>query len=230
MLSDAIQRMYDVFAPYRPDTLDESCPCCIARTDLNPLQTNNLRELSADDLSSYAFKAMTTIGTVKEWKHFLPRICELIAAGPFPKNIEIVLAGKLEYAEIGSWPAGERDAVERYLRALWSDLLHNWPHHEQPDSVLCCFARGAGSLAEAIGTWSALLPNEKNARLHLAAWLKWGPANEDTPPPFWEEAEQAWAMVVAWLRSPAVEAVRESALAEWAETAEGAEWYGAAKR
>lgn len=226
MLTEAIQHLYDVFARYEPSTLDESCACCITRAEVEPLRSKGLRESTADDLSYYSFKAMTTIGTVRDYKYFLPRLCELIATAPFPKNVEIVLAGKLEYAGFANWPPDERAAVEQYLHALWDDLLHHWPYHEQADVVLCCITRVLGSPARPLEVWSALLPIERSARLHLANWLSWGPGCNDQPPPFWDEAREGWARVVAWLKSPAIASVMESAFAEWADTAEGAKWYG----
>lgn len=226
LLAQAIQHLYDAFARYEPSALDRSCACCVSRDDIENLRSRGLRELTANHLSYYSFKAITTIGTVSDWKYFLPRICELIATVPFPKDVETVLAGKLEHANFADWPPHERAAVEQYLHALWDDLLHTWPYHEHADVVLCCITRVLGSPAAALDAWSALLPTQRSARLHLANWLSWGPGCNDRPPPFWEDARPGWAQVVAWSKSEVVASAMESAFAEWAQTSEGAKWYG----
>lgn len=227
MLTEAIQHLYDVFRGYEPGTLHESCTCgCITREQIEALRSKELRKLTADELSYYSFKAITTFGKVRDYKHFLPRLCELIATESYPHNTEIVLAGKLEYANFINWPDNERAAVEQYLYALWDDLLHHWPYHTQVDDVLCNIALILGSPAGALDSWSALLPTQRSARLHLADWLSGGPGSENQPPPFWAEAGDGWAQVVAWQKSPAVASVMESALVEWADTDEGAKWCG----
>jgi hypothetical protein len=85
-----------------------------------------LRELTQDDLGLYAGKAMTTWGTVEDFKHFLPRLFELTAAFQALYE-EYVVLNKLDYGQWRSWPPAEIAAVERYLLALWDVVLVSEP-------------------------------------------------------------------------------------------------------
>ena len=215
MITQAIERLYDVFARYEPNTLQSSCPCCVDRKDVELLLSEPLRKIPPSLFSRYCHKAMTTFGTVQDYKHFLPRICELVAAGELENDPEIALAGKLEYAEFANWPQEEREAIESYLRVLWEDVLHTWRHPLNAGIALCCLTRILGSPADTLETWAALLPTNRTARLHLAEWLTYGPGCDDRPPPFWEESPGGWAKVAMWIKSPAVAEVMQAAYDEW---------------
>ncbi|HEX8660002.1 MAG TPA: hypothetical protein VF690_20835 [Hymenobacter sp.] len=90
-----------------------------------------MRELTEDDLGLYAGKAMTTWGTVDDFKHFLPRLFELTAAFRAPYE-EYVVLNKLDYGRWRTWPPAEIAAVERYLLALWDIVLVSevWHFHD----------------------------------------------------------------------------------------------------
>ena len=78
-LRKAIADLYNVFEDYHLDSHVEGCPCCVTKDDKKLIEAKVLRELTADDLNHFAFNAMTTWGTVKDFKHFLPRLLELLA-------------------------------------------------------------------------------------------------------------------------------------------------------
>ncbi len=83
-----------------------------------------LRELSQEDLVIYAGKAMTTWGSAKDYKHFLPRILELTAALNSPLGIDNVL-GKLEMTDWNNWPPHERSLIHEYMVALWENIIND---------------------------------------------------------------------------------------------------------
>ena len=69
-LDDKIRQLYDTFSVYPLNRGMEGCPCCVKDTDKMRLLSKPLRELAADDLSKYYWKAMTTWGAVDDFKHF----------------------------------------------------------------------------------------------------------------------------------------------------------------
>lgn len=76
----------------------QACPCgCIAPEERLVLAEVGLRELSCEQLSRYAFKAMTTWGDGTDYRHFLPRILELAATDEGPEwpglDLGVILAG-----------------------------------------------------------------------------------------------------------------------------------------
>jgi hypothetical protein len=99
----------------------EGCPCCVLDTDKNKLYLRQLQDLNEDDLSHYAFKAMTTWGDTNDFKHYLPRIFELLATTDFIVDTFIVL-GKLEYGKWNYWPEAEKVSIKQFLLAWWKDV------------------------------------------------------------------------------------------------------------
>lgn len=120
-LQQAVENLYIVFSAYPLSSL-EGCPCCVSAADKEKVIHRPLRELTEDDLGRYAGKAMTTWGTVEDFKHFLPRLFELTAAFQAPYE-EYVIFNKLEYGHWRTWPLTEIDAIEQYFLALWDVVL-----------------------------------------------------------------------------------------------------------
>ena len=124
----AAERLYAAFAGYRVRHAMEACPCCVTDDDQRRLLSKPLRDLSADDLDLYAYKAMTTWGTVADFKHFLPRLLELASNDTDAGLLDIVgLADKLCYGHWSEWPQDEREAVADWMAAVWNSLLQTYP-------------------------------------------------------------------------------------------------------
>src|SRR5215472_3730060 len=95
------------------------CPCCHDRDD-DRLHNTSLRQLGVDHLKPYAMSAIWTWGDTNDFRHFLPRVFELLI---FAKDYtftdrEIVLS-KLYHGEWRNWPAEEQKAVQEFLVELW---------------------------------------------------------------------------------------------------------------
>ena len=98
----------------------EGCPCCVSDTDKEKIHSKQLRDLDEDDLSRYAFKAMTTWGDTDDFKHYLPSIFELLSTTDFIVDTFVVL-GKLEYGKWQEWTDIEKNAITQFLWAWWAD-------------------------------------------------------------------------------------------------------------
>ena len=147
-LQAAIGDLYATFAAYLLKRVIEGCPHCVSRADSDALHVRALDALTADDVRRYATEAMTTFGDAEDFKHFLPRLLELLAReveaeGPGEDlgfNEEI-LGGKLALAGYAGWPAVEREAVERFLDAMWGALLARFPTRLEAETFLCFLAQ-----------------------------------------------------------------------------------------
>ena len=95
----------------------DSCPCCVDDTHKQQLSAAPLRELTEEQLDTYTWKAMTTWGEVDDFKHFLPRIFELMAMSDFTADLTIL--NKLHYAKWDKWDVQEKESVISFLTALW---------------------------------------------------------------------------------------------------------------
>ena len=126
-LQDTIEHAYEIFGRYARGGDIDACPCCVGRSDQDKLAGVKLRDQPGDLLSRFAFKAMTTWGGVDDFKHFLPRIFELMTASDrdgilgceyLPGFDLCLVASKLEYAQWRTWPEAEKIAVRQFMETL----------------------------------------------------------------------------------------------------------------
>jgi hypothetical protein len=207
-LADATRQLYTAFRNYRVEVL-VGCPCCTSEAQGRVLTSRPLQALTASDLERYTFKAISTWGTVSDFKHFLPRIFELMAGGAFEgfPDVEVILS-KPEYGGLASWPAQEREAVIDFLHALWLDLLGKYPHALPADSCLCGIGRCLEDLTFFLEAWAESVA--PSASLHLAAFvednqirggrLKYSPRLVNA---YWEKRADQERQVWDWLMQPA---------------------------
>lgn len=223
-LDDAIRDLYRVFRPYRARFPLEACDHCVDESHQRQIAGRPLEELSSEDLSYYAFKAMTTFGTVNDFKHFLPRILELtVRDRDFMVDCEVVY-GKLPYASWREWPAMEQRTVEQFLWAMWRHELASLDAAMAIDVCLGCLAGVIESLTEFLGYWTEAMDRSSVARIRMAEFVRDQFPVGDEPLPFWEESRNQQKELLSWLgRDDTATRVRR-ALSEWTATAEGKEY------
>ncbi len=133
-VNKAVERLYDVFNRYpRPSTFS-GCQCCIDRTQ--PRIAGKLtKDLLHADFSDYIidapFDGSAGIGTVNDFKHFLPRMLELMAPAHsqlgYPSDCLMRKLAKLDWRQ---WLKAEAEAIEEFFEAFWLDVLicpkNNW--------------------------------------------------------------------------------------------------------
>jgi hypothetical protein len=118
----AIEELYRTFAKYPFKSTIDGCPCCVSDADKEKIHSKQLSELEEDDLSRYAFKAISTWGDVSDFKHYLPRIFELMSTTNFVVDSFVIL-GKLELGLWRTWNAHEQIAIEKFLKVWWFDII-----------------------------------------------------------------------------------------------------------
>lgn len=123
-LNIAIEELYSKFSKYPFKSAIEGCPCCVSASDKATLHSKQLRELEDEDISRYAFKAMTTWGNLDNFKHYLPRILELTAKRKLVVDTFVVL-GKLEYGKWKNWDLTEQDSINKFLITWWKYDINN---------------------------------------------------------------------------------------------------------
>jgi hypothetical protein len=129
-LKISIEGLYSVFSRYSLRSAMEGCPCCVADTDKEKIHIKQLRQLDGEDLGRYTFKAMTTWGNTADFKHYLPRILELLSTTDFNVDSFIVL-GKLDYGKWTNWASEEQKAIRSFLLAWCTDLVKNKPYFDK---------------------------------------------------------------------------------------------------
>ncbi len=121
-LTAAIETLYEVFEPY-PSSFALACDA-------------PLRELTQSDLADFARDALIASGQPEDFKHFLPRIFELMLQPGWPVRPEGSIF-KLLLADFFMWPEAERLAVEDYVKAVWRVLLCDADYPVSAEEWLC---------------------------------------------------------------------------------------------
>jgi hypothetical protein len=124
-LTEATERLYLAFAKYQKPHVLDSAPSRDANQILRGLNSAPLRQLANENLGGYPAWAMTTVGDVEEYKHYLPRIIELGTKedlgilGTAPSE----LARKLLYGDFWDWDDEEKEAIQFFYRAAFSCMI-----------------------------------------------------------------------------------------------------------
>lgn len=195
MLTDSIETLYRVFSCYpRPIQL-QGCPCCTDAEVSRVLSSRPLRTLTASEISHYAFKALSTWGTLNDFRYFLPRIFELMALEQLDCDTEVIL-GKLGYANWTDWPADEQKAVWEFVMALWVQYIRSddiW----HADAVICGFSRSTSDISLLLTTADSLAPDFRSAYISEFARCD----RQRLTNSFWERSLQSYQQAVDWAYS-----------------------------
>jgi hypothetical protein len=201
-LDQAIEDFYATFvdAP-APDQI-EACPHCISFEEIKKLLMTPLRELTADDLGSYASSAFLTAGDVADYLYFLPRILDItIHDDSWWPSIEVT-ARAVVSSDLHAWPQKCRESLEALLRAVVKKLTDDGPHHEL-DSWMCAIGR----MDLDVQPYLSII--ERNSAAVLEFWT----ANSgklylgQLGNAFWEEPNKQHNAIVEWLNSPRIKLI-----------------------
>lgn len=200
-LAEAIEGLYRTFARYPLRPSMDGCPHCVHEADQARLRSRPLRLLSIDDLSKYAFKALSTWGDEEDFRHFLPRLFQIASRETIALVDPEILFGKLPYADWRTWPLAEQQALEQYFVALWEYVLVTrepdpWTH---TDTYLCAIAQAIAPLHPYLMRWKT--HPHPLAHAHLVAFIEQcgetlGTADKYS---FWGTHPAAITEVLAWL-------------------------------
>lgn len=215
-LARAVEQVYAAFAGERPDTLADACPCCVEPEEVRALLATSLRELTAAALERYAGKAMTTWGTAGDYRHFLPRILELVALGQADGSHGLswlVIAGRLSLAGgERPWSASESAALRGYFAASWQAALTGAAQADVDAEFL------AAAQAVGVDVPALLAALRSPLDVHAAGLLA---AIAGDLLSRLEGGQRVDALLRAWLFAEATAALVDEALLEFPEAAAG---------
>lgn len=229
-LPASINNAYRVFSPYRLKGAVSVCSCrvCVDQATGRQLCTVPLRQMSSQLLAEYTHSAHGLDDrAADEFRHFLPRYFELMAAGDAPSHIgiETCLDRLCEADYRHHWPPSEAGAIDRFLVALFRARLADPPiidssglptlEGSEVEDTLCMVANAGGDLTRLLAAWDA--DRSRTATLHIANiigiadWLHRNLRNS-----FWRGERRPHAVagmrqVVEWLLRDATRALLEAA-------------------
>ncbi|MGW6422564.1 hypothetical protein ACWF82_07800 [Nocardia sp. NPDC055053] len=163
-LAASLAALESAFAPVAAPTRIEACPCCRSADNHAALLTRPRHLMTGADLGAYTLRAMSTVGSVADFRYLAGRILQLLHANdPEMPDIEVVY-GKLAHADWRSWP--QADALAAVMDALWIDVLTHEPARGQLDGVLCALGIAETTIVPRLGEWGRLGDPVAIWRLH----------------------------------------------------------------
>ena len=222
----AIDGLYDTFARYERPATFLACGCCwegrvvpgarwkntqrpLVEVDA-PGGESALRTVPASALTDVALDVPVTGGSIDLFKHYLPRLFEIVAveADPNDWDIEIVVGHLSVSVERGgdawwNWPDTEQAAVDQYLRGLWE--VRRRGTSNEADYTLCAIGLVVPDIQPYLDAWSN--DQQQWAIDNLATFAADNAAaltGADLRNPFWTDkrqpAQSNRVRVVQWLR------------------------------
>jgi hypothetical protein len=199
----AIESIYEAFANYRTPRDFPVCECCVSNEEMKLLLGRNLRALTADELSNYGANVFLTVGSLPDFKYFLPRMMELTVNDEFSWPNPQVILGKLTLAEWYDWPENERAPVLSLLKEKFACLLQDTNAEGQDiDPWICALGRCVPDITSYL---EPLLHQDHESK--LLGIIEWNQSLFDKGKlhnPFWSDAPDNERRVVAWLTQPRV--------------------------
>jgi hypothetical protein len=217
-LKSAIEGLYRTFSRYPLPGHIDAAPS-ISAADQALLHCKDLLDLGPDELEEYSLRALTMWGWTDEFRHFLPRIFELIPVDGGSWTIPEIVFGKLGYGRWETWPSDEREAITIFFEALWSNVLDHFPHALSAEDCLCWIAQAADDMAPYLDRWriAQSLPHAKHFAAFIADNPGWSPSHgwslNDT---YWRQRPVPARQVVEWVRDPARKTELEQAFFQFA--------------
>jgi hypothetical protein len=194
-IKDAVEGLYAAFAGTpRPHYVD-GCPCCIERKEIGTLLSKPIREISADELSSYASSVFLTVGDEADFLYFLPRIFEISATYPSWWPDPEVALGKLSYVKWKEWDKEKRAAIEAFIEAVFEHLVVS--DTSDSDSWFCAIAR----TGRAIEPLLERIKNEGKPLIALYEWNSTSLTKGKLSNEFWDDIPDSRQFVIAWFQS-----------------------------
>ncbi|WP_299883233.1 hypothetical protein [uncultured Lacinutrix sp.] len=126
-LEKLTNQLYNTFSKYsiKGDLRDRSCDCCVTDEEIRVLLSKPLKDLNDDDIGHFSRSAISTFGHVEDFKHFLPRILELMQDPNSDTLDDFTTFEKLNYSEWETWDRNEIITIDNYLLKLWEDVITN---------------------------------------------------------------------------------------------------------
>ncbi len=208
LLEEAIGGLYVAFSGYPLPENTMPCDGCHHPGADDLLHAAPLQELQWEHLGSYAAEALMVWGDLDCYKHFLPRILDLVLTEgdwtkgtPSPERVFF----PLRYGEWRTWPKEEQISVERVLQAVWETVRSNPPiegGYIDVEQWLCSISQCEESLAPYLDQWRQ---DERLSAAWVLSSLILGSTiaytGTDHDPPVWE-GEESRQRIKEWFKQP----------------------------
>jgi len=155
-LRPAVAEVYETFRRHAapPFPLDVCLHCCVSEKVERELREWPLERITARHFYEYNNSAKGLVQPVREVKHLLPRMLDLLAEGEeIHHSIELALV-RLGQCPDDTWDGKERQVLDRFAITYFDGILHGerrW--YEGPLSVLLMFDIGGFAVQPLLDLW-----------------------------------------------------------------------------
>jgi len=189
-----IDDCYAAFSPYPRPLVLHASPLRDPVQILTTLTSAPLRELTGEQIGPYAGYAMTTVGDVDDYKHFLPRILEQAVHEQLWMGTDPpIIAQRLKKGKWLDWPVHEQAAIGALFAGAWTQAIKEHPDDEDAENWICGIACLDLDLAPALEKW--LAAPSINAALQLADFMQSGAEfvfeNDTAERSYWSYVDEA---------------------------------------
>lgn len=201
-LSFSVEGVYRAFSSVPKPSVIEGCPCCIEDKEVAVLLGKPLREISPAEMSSYASSVFLTVGSVADFRFYLPRILEIAVTESMWWPDPEVIGASLASAGWLDWSEDKRRSVVQLFDVMFTQVIVGAGGPEL-DSWLCAFARSGLTL----DPFLKKLATRPNAVLRLYEWNAGRILEGRLTSGFWDDAPAGVGELMAWFRTPPISAV-----------------------
>lgn len=198
----ALDALYQAFATVPKPRTIEGCRCCIDDAEVFTLLTKPLREISGQEITSYASSALLTVGHPADYRYYLPRILEIHLQEPgWWPDIEVI-GRAMHSAGWAQWSAAERAAIEQFFLTRTKELVAEGNAWDL-DGFICGAIRArlpAAPLLAQIASSPEMVAGYFGQNAKELALGKLGNA-------FWEDDAEGAKILLDWFFSPEIRAV-----------------------
>lgn len=227
-LRRAIDQLYDAFSKYPRPLTYRACGCCSSGRVLEGERWNGtnrpvvevdspgaelpVRMISPSALADIAEYVPLTAGTIELFKHYLPRLLEIVITDGFPNDwpdLPVQLSrlawGNGERAAAWwDWPTAERTAVQQFLDALWAERRRG--DLVSADETLSGIAMAVPNLQPFLESWNRDPNEDAIATLHAFRAAERSNADEPWESVWWDGSDEPVSSnhvrLLAWLNEP----------------------------
>lgn len=196
-IRSAIQQVYAAFADAkRPSQI----PCSPVKDerDYHAITHVSLRQLTAEQVASYAFSVFYTVGSMEDFEYVFPRLIEL-ATEDFTSLEREVLFKKPNLAGWPNWRKDRQKAFQDYLDAMVAAFgVRRWPDEAELDSWICSLSFCLDDLDARL---DVLLSGSEAANHNLILFHKANSValfKNRLSNSFWERADDLHSRIVRW--------------------------------
>ena len=170
------------------------------------LLKHKLRELEADEIGNYAADVFLTVGSLDDFKYFLPRILELSVNERFSWPDPEVVFGKLKLADWENWPEDERTAILELINKKFSGLLEDSESDgSDVDKWVCALGRCVSDITSYLN--QLLGEASKDRLLSFVEWNISALTENKLDNAFWEDAPVNAQRLLEWLNQDRIKAL-----------------------